>query len=234
MAKMTMKTHSGRIKLGAAGVSKAEARFTLPEKYTVHLPIGVEVKRDYAQYASSYQLEAAQLTAVRTLKLLNTELPPARREDYAAFRRAVASDGAQQLAMDNKSPGAAGVGANESADDLSESAEQALKNNNYELAISLLQRVVKLEPKHKMAWNELGDAYMGLHQNDQAIAAFKKQIEIDAYDPYAYNGLGSVYQPAIEIRRSHPAVQEANRNQPAGSDGPRQPGRGLCCPEEIC
>jgi tetratricopeptide (TPR) repeat protein/transglutaminase-like putative cysteine protease len=192
------KAHSGRIKLGAAGVSNVEARFTLPEKYTVHLPIGVEVKRDYAQYASSYKLDAAQLTAERTLKLLNTELPPARREDYAAFRRAVASDGAQQLSLDNKAPGAAGVGANESADDLSESAEQALKNNNYELAISLLQRVVKLEPKHKTAWNELGDAYMGLHQNDQAVAAFKKQIEIDAYDAYAYNGLGSVYRQQLK------------------------------------
>jgi tetratricopeptide (TPR) repeat protein/transglutaminase-like putative cysteine protease len=191
-------THPKPIKLGAPGESSVEVRVTVPPKYTVHLPIGVEVKRDYVQYASSYKFEAGQLTAIRTLKLLGAELPVARREDYAAFRRAVAADEAQQISLDNRSPGMAGVGANESADDLSESAEQALRNNNYELAVSLLQRVVKLEPKHKTAWDELGDAYLGLNQNDQAIAAFKKQIEIDAYDQYAYNGLGAAYQRELK------------------------------------
>jgi tetratricopeptide (TPR) repeat protein/transglutaminase-like putative cysteine protease len=191
-------THPKPIKLGAPGESSVEVRVTVPAKYTVHLPIGVEVKRDYVQYASSYKFEVGQLTAIRTLKLLGAELPVARREDYAAFRRAVAADEAQQISLDNRSPGMAGVGANESADDLNESAAQALRNNNYELAVSLLQRVVKLEPKHKTAWDELGDAYLGLNQNDQAIAAFKKQIEIDAYDQYAYNGLGAAYQRELK------------------------------------
>ncbi|MGA3315136.1 MAG: DUF3857 domain-containing protein [Candidatus Korobacteraceae bacterium] len=190
--------HPKPIKLGAPGESSVEVRVTVPPKYTVHLPIGVEVKRDYAQYGSSYKFEAGQLTAIRTLKLLSGELPVARREDYAAFRRAVAADEAQQISLDNKSSGMAGVGANESADDLEESAEQALKNNNYELAVNLLQRVVKLEPKHKMAWDELGRAYLGLNENDQAIDAFKKQIEVDAYHQYAYNGLGMAYQRELK------------------------------------
>jgi tetratricopeptide (TPR) repeat protein/transglutaminase-like putative cysteine protease len=186
------------IKLGAPGESNVEVRVTVPPKYTVHLPIGVEVKRDYMQYGSSYKFEAGQLTATRTLKLLSAELLVARREDYAAFRRAVAADEAQQILLDNRSPGMAGVSANESADDLEESAQQALKNNNYELAVSLLQRVVKLEPKHKTAWDELGGAYLGLNQNDHAIDAFKKQIEVDAYDQYAYNGLGAAYQRELK------------------------------------
>jgi tetratricopeptide (TPR) repeat protein/transglutaminase-like putative cysteine protease len=190
--------HPKPIKLGVPGESNVEVRVTVPPKYTVHLPIGVEVKRDYVQYASSYKFEAGQLTAIRTLKLLSAELPVARREDYAAFRRAVAADEAQQIALDNKSPGTSGVGANESVDDLEESAQQALKNDNYELAVSLLQRVVTLEPKHKTAWDELGGAYLGLNQNDQAIAAFKKQIEVDAYDQYAYNGLGAAYQRELK------------------------------------
>src|ERR1039457_2182218 len=190
--------HPKPIKLGVPGESNVEVRVTVPPKYKVHLPIGVEVKRDYVQYASSYKFEAGQLTAIRTLKLLSAELPVARREDYAAFRRAVAADEAQQIALDNKSPGTSGVGANESVDDLEESAQQALKNDNYELAVSLLQRVVTLEPKHKTAWDELGGAYLGLNQNDQAIAAFKKQIEVDAYDQYAYNGLGAAYQRELK------------------------------------
>jgi tetratricopeptide (TPR) repeat protein/transglutaminase-like putative cysteine protease len=186
------------IRLGALGESSVEVRVSVPPKYTVHLPIGVEVKRDYAQYASGYKFDAGQLTAMRTLKLLSRELPVTRREDYAAFRRAIAADEAQEIALDNKSPGTAGVGANESAEDLNESAKQALKNNNYQLAISLFQQVVKLEPQHKTAWDEMGRAYLALNQNDQAIAVFKKQIEIDAYHEYAYNDLGVAYQRELK------------------------------------
>ncbi len=192
------KTNPKPIKLGAPGESNVEVRVAIPAKYAVHLPIGVDVKRDYAQYVSSYKFDAGQLAGNRTLKLLNGELPVARREDYAAFRRAVAADEAQEVSLDNKSPGTAGVGANESAEDLNESATQALKNNNYELALTLFQRVVKLEPKHKTAWDELGRAYLGLNQNDQAIDAFKKQIEIDAYHEYAYNDLGVAYQRQLK------------------------------------
>ncbi len=191
-------THPKPIKLGAPGEASIEVRLTIPPKYTVHLPIGVEVKRDYAEYASSYKFEAGQLTAMRTVKLLNRELPVARREDYAAFRRAMAADVAQEISLDNKSPGTAGVGANESAEDLNASAIQALKNNSYQLAVSLFQRVVKLEPKHKTAWDNLGRAYLALNQNDQAIDAFKKQIEIDAYHQYAYNDLGAAYQRQLK------------------------------------
>ena len=195
-------SHPKPIKLGAPGESTVEVRVTVPPKYTVHLPIGVDVKRDYAQYGSSYKFETGQLTAIRKLKLVSRELPVARREDYAAFRRAVAADEAQQISLDNKSPGMAGVGANESADDLEESAEQALSNNNYELAVSLLQRVVKLEPKHKETWDALGRAYLGLNKNDLAIDAFKKQIEVDAYDQYAYDGLGMAYQRELKYEQA--------------------------------
>jgi tetratricopeptide (TPR) repeat protein len=32
-----------------------------------------------------------------------------------------------------------------------------------------------------------------MRENDQAIAAFQKQIEVNPYDEYAYNNLGRVY-----------------------------------------
>ncbi len=192
------KTHPKPIKLGGPSESSVDLKMTIPAKYSVHLPIGVDVKRDYADYTSSYKFEGGQFVSARTLKFTASELPVTRREDYAAFRRAVAADEAQEISLDNKSPGTAGVGADESAEELHESAVQALKNNNYELAVSLLQRVVKLEPKDKMAWDELGRAYLALNQNEQAIDAFKKQIEVDAYHEYAYNDLGVAYQRQLK------------------------------------
>ena len=192
------KTPEKVIELGAPGEAQVEVKLKVPEKYTVHPPIPVDVRRDYAEYQSSYKLDGGQLTSTRTLKLLVRELPYQRLQDYAAFQRAMAADQAQTISLDNKAPGAAGIGANESASDLNESGMQALKNNNYSMAVNLFQQVVKLEPKHKTAWNNLGRAYLGLNQNDQAIAAFKKQIEIDPYDQFAYNNLGVAYENELK------------------------------------
>jgi len=192
------KTPERIIKLGAPGEVQVEVRLKIPEKYSARAPIGVDLRRDYAEYHSSYKLDAGELTTVRTLKTLLRELPFDRLEDYAAFQRAVAADQAQTVTLENKAPGTGGTGGSESADDLNKSGQQAFKNNNYQLAIDLFQRVVKLEPKHKTAWNDLGRAYLGLNQNAQAIAAFQKQIEVNPYDQFAYNNLGVAYESQLK------------------------------------
>jgi len=182
------------IKLGATTEASAEIKITIPPKYGARLPIGVDVKRDYAEYHSGYKFENGQLTATRKLQTLLTQIPYERREEYAAFRRTVEADQAQSVTLDNKSPGTAGLGANQSPDDLYDSAVQAANNNNFALAIELFQRVAKADPKHKGLWNYLGHAYLASHQYDQAEDAFKKQIEINPYDEFAYNNLGLVYE----------------------------------------
>ncbi|HME31374.1 MAG TPA: DUF3857 domain-containing protein [Terriglobales bacterium] len=193
------KTPEKVIRLGAAPSDmQVEVRLKVPENFTVQAPIGVDIRRDYAEYHSGYKVEGDQLTTIRDMKVLARELPYERRQDYAAFQRALEADQAQDIVLVNKTPGTVGIGGNQTATDLNESGIQALKNNNLQLAVELFQRVVQQEPKHKSAWNSLGRAYLGLNQNDQAIAAFKKQIEINPYDEYAYNNLGLAYQAELK------------------------------------
>ncbi len=184
------------IKLGALQNDQADVKLSFPAKYKLRLPLAVEVKRDYAEYHAVYAFDGGQFTSKRTLKTLMVEIPHDRSEDYAAFRRVIKADEAQEISLDNQTPGAGTVGGadNRSASELFDAGVQALQNQHYESAVDLFQRVVKLEPKHKDAWNDLGNAYMGLGKYDDAIAAFKKQIEINAYDGYAYNNLGRAYQ----------------------------------------
>ena len=182
------------VKLGAATEMSSEVKLAIPPKYGVRLPIGVDVKRDYAEYHSTYKFESGQLTVARKLQVLLTEIPPARREDYAAFRRTVDADQAQNVTLDNKSPGTASLGVSQSPDDLFDSAMQAANNNNFALAIDLFQRVAKADPKHKGLWNSLGRAYLASNQNEQAADAFRRQIEINPYDEYAYDNLGLAYE----------------------------------------
>ncbi len=79
------------------------------------------------------------------------------------------------------------------ADDLVESGRAALASNNLPLAIQLLKRATEVDAKNKYAWYALAVAYMGMRQNDDAIAALNKQIEINPYDEFAYNALGRAY-----------------------------------------
>ena len=182
------------IKLGAPTVATTAVKIAIPSKYGVHLPIAVDVKRDYAEYHSGYQFENGQLVAGRTLQILLTEIPYGRSDDYASFRRTIEADQAQTVGLDNKSPGTAGLGSEQSPDDLFDSAVQAANNNNFPLAIDLFQRVAKVDPKHKGLWNNLGRAYLAQSEYQQAVDAFKKQIEANPYDEYAYTNLGAAYE----------------------------------------
>ncbi len=186
------------IKLGALSEASIEVKLTVPSKYGVRLPIGVDVKRDYAEYHSSYKFEpgfgTGQLNSLRKMQVLMTEIPYGRRDDYASFRRNVDADQVQSIVLDNKSPGTAGMGAGQSPDDLFDSASQAANNGNFTLAIQLFERVAKDDPKHKELWNNLGRAYLADNQYQKAADTFQKQIEANPYDEYAYAGLGQAYE----------------------------------------
>jgi Flp pilus assembly protein TadD len=180
------------IKLGPPGEHRFSARLALPEKYKVKVPVSFSIKRDYAEYEASYKLEGHTLISERRLLVREREVAAARARDYKAFRNAVLSDVAQQIALESTVTGNE-IPAGLKADDLNASGYQALQNGNFALALDLLERTVKAEPKHKLAWNNLGLAYFSLGKNAEAIAAFQKQIEINPYDEYAYNNLGRVY-----------------------------------------
>jgi tetratricopeptide (TPR) repeat protein/transglutaminase-like putative cysteine protease len=182
------------IKLGGLQTATGEVKLGIPAKYGVRLPIGVDVKRDYAEYHSSYKFEDGQLLASRKLQLLKAEIPYDRRDDYASFRRTIDTDQAQVVVLENKAPGTASMGKDQSPDDLFDAAVQAANNSNFPLAIQLFERVATADPKHKGLWNNLGRAYLADSQYQKAADAFKKQIESNPYDEYAYVFLGSSYE----------------------------------------
>jgi tetratricopeptide (TPR) repeat protein len=181
------------LKLGPKADYVYKIKLELPAKYTAHAPIAFSVKRDYAEYQATYKLDGTIFTATRALTMRQDELPTARGEDYQAFRRAVSSDLGQVLSVENTVAGTPTPPADMKADDLVESGRAAIGSNNLTLAVELLKRATEVDPKNKYAWNMLAAAYLGMRQNDDAIAALNKQIEINPYDEYAYNALGRAY-----------------------------------------
>jgi tetratricopeptide (TPR) repeat protein len=181
------------LKLGPKAEYVYKIKLELPAKYTAHAPLPLSVRRDYAEYDATYKLDGTTFTAARTLTMRQDELPATRSTDYQAFRRAVGSDLGQFLSVENTLAGTPTPPTDMKADDLVESGRAALATNNLPLAIQLLKRATEVDPKNKYAWYAMAVAYMGMRENDDAIAALNKQIEINPYDEFAYNALGHAY-----------------------------------------
>ena len=169
-------------------------QLTFPAKYVMRAPLPFAMKRDYAQYEATYKVDGNVFTSERKLVTSARELPAARVNDYVAFRHAVGVDLDQRLSIDSTAAGNPVAPSGLKGDDLNDAARAALDRGNYQAAVDLLKQVVAAEPKHKTAWINLGRAYMGLRQTDQAVEAFKKQTEVNPYDEYGYNSLGWAYQ----------------------------------------
>ena len=167
---------------------------TVPEKYSIQLPLPASVKRDYGTYTVTYAQDKNVITAERKLVLNIRELPKKRLDDFAAFHRIVNSDQLQQIALENKSPNLGpALPEGLKADDLIAAGGAALQNQNYDAAIESFKRATQLDPKSKPAWRGLGASYLQMQKTSDAIAAFNKLLEINPYDEYAYLGMGFAY-----------------------------------------
>ena len=184
------------IELGSPLNVSVHMRLTLPADFVARAPVGVAVARDYAEFKSTYSLEGQTLTAERTLSFKLRELPAERTGDYLAFAHAVESDENQSLHLDNlgstSASGAARIPPSAKIDDVMDAAQVALKNEDPQTAITLLKRVVALDPKkyEKSVWNDLGAAYADSGNYDQAITSFHKQLEINPFDENSNRYLG--------------------------------------------
>jgi hypothetical protein len=66
-------------------------------------------------------------------------------------------------------------------------------------ARAMLEQVVKLEPRSFPAWTMLGSACRGLNDNDCAIAAFTKALDIRGGDPQTMVNLGVAHAAKNEV-----------------------------------
>ena len=208
--------------LGGTGVIDMSLRIAVPEKFKLAVPLPVTMKREYAEYQSSYKLDKGTLAVTRKLNILVPEVKPDQAPNLDAFRNVVARDAGQEIGVetDEVAASAATKGADE--DELYDAAVAAYRNRNFKLSAQLYEKVIELNPKHKSAWTYLGQSYMEQTQYDKAEKAYKKQVELNPYDEVVYNDLGLLYErmhkyedSAAQFRKQleiNPLDQYAHRN----------------------
>jgi len=168
-------------------------KLTLPARYQARLPLPLSVTRDYADYQSTYKLESNTLIVERTLRVRQREIPADRTQDYQAFVAAARSDEAQGLALETDVAGTPSIPDSVKTEDLLQSADAAIKNENYPIAEELLKRVLKKDEKDKEVRRSLAYALYGQRKYDEAIQVLQDQTKINPFDDYAYSLLGRVY-----------------------------------------
>ncbi len=195
--------------IGPAGETDYRVRLQFPSNYTVHTPTAVKMTRDYGDYSSTYSLSKGILEGERKLVVKVNELAPARRADYESFRNAAHSDQGQLLSCTILTP--SGQGEETAASkmkgtpaELHKAGVKALQSKDYRTAIDLLKRALDGDPSLanpslansviKDGWYALGLAYAGANHHAEAIAAFRKQIELDPNHKHANGDLAMELQ----------------------------------------
>src|SRR6202167_3215472 len=192
------------IDIGPAGEMDYQVRLQFPSNYTVHTPIAVKMSRDYGDYSSTYSQSKGILEGERRLVVKTNELAAARRADYESFRNATESDQDQVLSCAILTPSGEGANAASKMEgspaELQKAALKALQSKDYRSAIDLLNRAVGSDPTLaksnipnsplpgstlKDGWYDLGLAYAGANKHTEAIAAFRRQIEVDPNHQHA-------------------------------------------------
>jgi len=90
------------IELGTPLDVDLHATLQLPPGTTARVPTGTSVRRDYAEFSSSYTAQEETLTATRRIRFLLRTLPADRVADYNAFLHAVQSDQAQEFQLERR------------------------------------------------------------------------------------------------------------------------------------
>lgn len=192
------------MQLGVPLTFAAHLEIAVPEDFRIRTPVPVSANRDYATYGSTYRIvDDNRISAERRLTVVQSEIPLARVDDYAAFVRTIERDEDQRTAL--RMPERAGADEPSASDiaGLHAAGLDALRDEDFERAIGFFERVVELAPEHEFAWNNLGRSYLKMERLDEAESALRTQIEVDPFDEYAYNNLGQVLE---ELGRSDEAL----------------------------
>jgi tetratricopeptide (TPR) repeat protein len=184
------------------------ARLTLPKRFEARLPLLVEQTRDFGEYRSKYTMEGTTLIADRALSLTVTELPATRLNEFRAFRRTVMSDSDQEVGVKFGGGVGAGEGGDAKTSELLDAAEAAYNNGKFQESVDLMERVVRSEPEHKTAYNDLGRAYLAVGDFARAEKALTKATEIDPFSPYAFNNLGRVFRAQRRFEEAEKAFRK--------------------------
>ncbi len=84
----------------------------------------------------------------------------------------------------------------------------AVKAENYERAIDLLQKLVAVDPENADAWNFIGFSHRKLDNLDRALPAYNKALAIDPKHRGANEYLGELYLRIGDLAKAEELLEK--------------------------
>jgi tetratricopeptide (TPR) repeat protein len=156
-----------------------KAEIEMPEGQTSRAPLSISLERPFGSFRSSYSVEGRTLRMERTLDLRQASLGEGDLPAYEAFRGAVSTDSNQEFPIE-------GAGALTGAAGLNSEGLAAFQRKDYAKAAELLRKAADADPKTKDVFEGLGRALHELGKDEEAVAAFTRQIEVTPFHESAY------------------------------------------------
>jgi tetratricopeptide (TPR) repeat protein len=161
---------------------RARAEIEIPEGHRARLPLSVSLDRPFGTFRSVYSVDGRILKLERTLALSRPSLAEADVAAYQSFRGAITTDRKQEFTIE----GTASAQGVPTAEGLRTDGLAAFEKKDYAGAVELLQKATEADPKTKDGFEDLGRALHELGRNEDALAAFTRQIEITPFHETAY------------------------------------------------
>lgn len=180
------------------GETEVKVTLDLPEGYTVTVPADVKRTTPFAEYTSTYVLKDHTLVMDRTLHYKVRELPVSDFGAYRDFTKAVSDDAGQMIQLvgaETKQATAAPVKADSSeARELLQQAVEDMRTNDRKNARELLDKAKALNDQETGLWAAYGWLDLTSNNKAQAVADFKKELELHPANSGVYEAMIKLYQ----------------------------------------
>lgn len=93
---------------------------------------------------------------------------------------------------------------------------KAVQAGDYGRALTLLERVVKADPRNADAWNYIGFSHRRLKHFDQSLAAYQKALAINPDHRGANEYLGELYLQTGEFEKARERLAKLQGLCPSG------------------
>jgi tetratricopeptide (TPR) repeat protein/transglutaminase-like putative cysteine protease len=212
------------IMLGGPANLQFRTTITLPHEYRAELPSPVTLHTSFADYATTYSQADGNLIVERKIHVGPREIPVAQWDDYLKFEKAVIADegtfiqliGAGAKAPENQ------AASNSEANELVRGAFASIQAHDLKAARAALDQAARLNPTERGLWGAYGFADMMDNQYDDAVKAYKKEIENHPEVVGVYRTLAAMQQSHKHPDEAIQTLRELLKAAPADVEGHRQ------------
>jgi Tfp pilus assembly protein PilF len=229
---------AGPLWLGPLADLQFHSQLVLPAGYRPTIPDAIHLKRDFAQYDSTYDFKDGKLIGERHLKTLLREVPVNEHEQYRQFVQALQDDygayipllagSGSSAAAERTNPNLTTAdslrglpnSSNQEAARLESDARDQIAKHDLPGSVSSLYRAVAADPKFTRAWVILGGLLLMQKQKDAGTEAFRKAIAIDPAQTAIPKAFGFGLMADSQFEDAVPVWQDFMKAHPGDVDGP--------------